>query len=78
MRTVRCSGRPGGGRVSCIPACTGQEGVCILAYIGQVGVYRSMHWAGGVYPSMQWGRRCVSQPRGVSAQRVSAWGCLPG
>ena len=57
MRTVRCSGRRGGG--ACIPACTGQG-----------GMYPSMHWAGGVYRSMHWAggvsaRGCL--PEGVSA-----------
>ena len=54
--------------------CSGHRGWgCIPAYIGQGGrvVHPSMQWAGGVCL-----RGCL--PRGVSAQRVSAWGCLPG
>ena len=53
MRTVRCSGRRGGGGV-CIPACTGQ-GVCIPVCTGWGGV--SQHALG---------RGCL--PRGVCAQ----------
>ena len=78
MRTVRCSGHPGGVYPSvhwgvCIPACTGGcvsqhdwAGVCVSQHaLGRARLYPSTHWAGGCLP------RGVCLPGGVYLE-----GCL--
>ena len=69
MRTVRCSGRRGGGGV--YPSMH-WAGVCIPVCTGWGGVYPSMHWAGGVCQGVCVPRGVVCAGGGMSAQE----GCV--